>query len=70
MRAGGREPVGSGGQEPERDAHGEHGQGAGLVAVVRQDPERQDYERTAEGVAPFLGPRLPAPIQRVSSAIP
>ena len=51
MRAGRREPVGSGGQKPERDSQREHGQGAELVTVIRQEPERQDHEGQAEGVA-------------------
>ena len=54
LRAGRRKPVGSGGKEPERDPHGEHGQGAGLVAIIRQEPERQNHEGTAEGIAGVL----------------
>jgi hypothetical protein len=41
--------------KPERDAHGEHGQGAGLAAVVREEPERQDHEGTAEGITGDVG---------------
>ena len=37
------------GPEPGGDSHREHGQGAGLVGRVRQEPAREDHEGAVEG---------------------
>ena len=54
MRAGSWEPVGRGSKESECEPHSERGQGAGLARFVRQEPQRQNNEGAAEGIARFL----------------